>query len=431
MTKPTNYDYKLSETAHLIPYANNSRTHSEEQVKQIASSMKEFGFTSPVLIDEDGGIIAGHGRVMAAELLELKEVPSIVLAGLTEAQKKAYIIADNQLPLNADWNLDLLKLEIQNLNELDFNIDLLGFDDDFLDGLLELEPEDGLTDEDAVPEAPENPVSVLGDIWQLGNHRLMCGDSTSIDDVERLFDGQKADITFTSPPYNVGATPNGNDKKYLNDNDNKSLGEFRTFLNEYTINALLVSDYVFSNIQSLAGNKISLIEHLYDMREKFADTMIWDKKTAEPAMARKVLNSRFEYIHIFSNDAKRVVGSRDFRGTLSNIVEINSKQDKKFSKIHKATFPMEFADHFISNFSESSVYEPFCGTGTVLICCEKNNRNCFAIELDPRYVDVIIKRWEEFTGKQAIHVESGKTYNELNDGGSTTTITLQSPKDKK
>ena len=164
------HKYSERQVSALIPYANNSRTHSDEQVNQVASSIKEFGFTNPVLIDDQGGIIAGHGRVMAAKKLNLDVVPCIELVGLTEAQKKAYIIADNQLALNSGWDLDLLKLEIEGLEEMDFNIDLLGFDDDFLGDLMEVEPEDGLTDEDVCPEPPETPVSVLGDVWLLGNH---------------------------------------------------------------------------------------------------------------------------------------------------------------------------------------------------------------------------------------------------------------------
>ena len=191
-------EYKA--TGELIPYVNNSRTHSEEQVQQVAASIKEFGFTNPILIDDEGGIIAGHGRLLAAQLCGIAEVPTITLEGLTEAQRKAYVIADNQLALNAGWDLDALKVEIDRLTELDFDIDLLGFDDDMLAGLMEDEPAEGLTDEDEVPELEDDPVTVEGDVWVLGKHRLMCGDSTSIDAVDKLMDGNKADMVFTDPP---------------------------------------------------------------------------------------------------------------------------------------------------------------------------------------------------------------------------------------
>lgn len=408
--KAEHYKHSIEKVDSLVGYVNNSRTHSPEQITQIVSSIREFGFTNPILIDEKKNVIAGHGRIQAALKLKIDEIPCITLNGLTEAQRKAYVIADNQLALNAGWDLDLLKIEIEGLSELDFSLDLLGFDGDFLTGLLEPEPSEGLTDEDAIPEVPEKPTTVLGDVWILGSHRLMCGDSTSIDAVEKLMNGQKADITFCSPPYNVGGTssPNGTREKYANNTDDKSTKDYKDLLNGFVTIALTISDYVFSNIQSLAGNKIALIEHLYDMRSYFADTLIWNKKTAEPAMARKVLNSQFEYVHVFSNESKRSIGARDFRGTLTNIIEINSRQDKGLSKVHKATFPIEFASHFITNFTESSCFDPFGGTGTTLISCQKNNRNCFTMELDPKYCDVIIKRWEEYTGEKAVLEEGSE-----------------------
>ena len=182
------------EISSLIPYARNSRTHSDEQVAQIAASIKEWGFTNPILVDEAGTIIAGHGRVLAAQKLGLDELPVMTATGWTEAQKQAYIIADNKLALNAGWDMDLLKIELQELEGLDFNLDLIGFDLDELGDLLAPDQTEGLTDEDAVPDAPDDPVTVEGDVWLLGRHRLVCGDSTSIDAVGRLMDGRKANI---------------------------------------------------------------------------------------------------------------------------------------------------------------------------------------------------------------------------------------------
>ena len=234
-----------------------------------------------------------------------------------------------------------------------------------------------------------------------------------IDDVEKLMKGEKADMVFTSPPYNVGKTPNGNEKKYLNDNDNKEQSEFRTLLNTYVTNYLQFVDYVFSNIQSLSGNKIALIEHLYDMKEVFADTIIWDKKTAEPAMARRVLNSRFEYIHVFSNEAKRTIGKRDFRGTLENVFEMNSRQGKDYAKIHKATFPVQLPEKFINDFCESSVVDPFNGTGTTLIAADKKIVKYYGMELEPLYCDITVNRWQNYTGKKATLESTGQTYEEL------------------
>lgn len=187
----------------LIPYTLNSRTHSDAQIAQIAASIKEFGWTNPILIDSDNTIIAGHGRLLAARKLGMEHVPAIVIDHLSKAQQRALVIADNQLALNAGWNMDLLKAELEDLLADDFNLDILGFDQNFLDGLLEPEPTKGLTDEDAVPEVPETPKTVLGDIWVLGKHRLMCGDSTSIDAVDKLMAGGKADMVFTDPPYGM------------------------------------------------------------------------------------------------------------------------------------------------------------------------------------------------------------------------------------
>lgn len=184
----------------LIPYINNSRTHSEEQVNQIVASISEFGFTNPLLIDEKDNIIAGHGRLLASKKLKMEEVPCIVLSGLTEAQKKAYIIADNKMALNAGWDEELLKIELENLKELDFDLELTGFDVDELDDIFQVEEEQEIV-EDEVPEVPEEPKAKLGDIYQLGNHRLMCGDSTSEEDVAKLMNGVKADMVFTDPPY--------------------------------------------------------------------------------------------------------------------------------------------------------------------------------------------------------------------------------------
>lgn len=399
----------------LIPYARNSRTHSEEQILQIASSIREFGFNNPVLIDQDGGIIAGHGRVLAARKIGMNEVPTIELRHLTETQKRAYVIADNKIALNAGWDEEMLKLELEELRLADFDIDLTGFTDEEFNLLMD-EPEtqkEGLTDDDEVPAVVEDPITKPGDIWVLGNHRVMCGDSTSIDAVELLMDGFKSDICFTSPPYNASVviSDGKHDKKYKNYDDNLSSGDYCDFLMSFTCIAKSMCDYCFINIQSLANNKISLIDYLYKNKDSFADYIIWDKCGAEPAMANNVLNSQFEFVYVFSNKANRAIGSIDFRGTLSNVVNIPSRKDKDYSSIHKATFPVAFAEYFVTNFAKKSVYDPFGGTGSTLIACEKTGRESRLMELDPKYVDVIVKRWQDFTGKDAVLESTGLTFN--------------------
>lgn len=388
----------------LKPHPSNRNKHPKEQIERLVKILEFQGIRSPIKVSKRSGFItAGHGRLEAFKKLKMKQVPVNYQDYDSDSQEYADIQSDNAIALWAELDLSGINNDVPNFGT-EFDVDLLGIKNFTLTSAEEFEPG---CDEDEVPEHVE-PNAKLGDIYKLGNHRLMCGDSTSIDAVERLMDGEKADITFTSPPYNVGKTPNGNAQKYLSDSDNKNSGDFKNLLNDFTNNCLMFSDYVFSNIQSLAGNKIALIEHLYDLRHRFADVIIWDKKNAEPAMARRVLNSRFEYIHIFSNEAKRTIGKRDFRGTLDNIFELNSRQGKEFSKIHKATFPVQFPQHFIENFTEASCLDPFGGTGSTLIACEKTNRKCFMMELDPHYVDVIVARWEKYTGKK-VELINGKT----------------------
>ena len=402
------------EVRDLIPYINNAKTHPEEQVIKIAASIKEFGFNAPILVDGDNQIIAGHGRLQAAKKIGLKAVPVVVLDHLSEAQKKAYILADNRLGEvgGTEWDMELVSIELESLNELDFDIDLTGFS---IDDIAPEETE-GLTDEDSVPEVPEEPVSKEGDVWILGKHRLMCGNSTSIDAVEKLMDGEKADISFTSPPYNAGQTPTevkmNKTSKYENDNDNKDEKEYLKLLTDFTNNTLMFSEYSFVNIQSLSGNKVALIDFLYTMKELYADTLIWNKQTAQPAMAKNVLNSQYEYIHCFSKKANRAIGVSEFRGTISNVVEI-SKQSSNKVKSHNATFPIDFALFFVSNFSKNTVLDLFLGSGTTLIAAEKLNRKCYGMELDPKYCDVIVKRWQEYTGKQATHADTGAEFNSM------------------
>lgn len=210
----------------LIPYVNNSRTHSDEQVAQIAASIKEFGWTNPILVDGSNGIIAGHGRLLAARKLGYKEVPTIELSELTETQKKAYIIADNRLALNAGWDNEMLTIELNDLLADGFALEMLGFDPKELSALLEPEVIEGLTDEDAVPDVPDEPKTKLGDIYQLGNHRLMCGDSTSIDAVDKLMPNELADLVFTDPPYNVAYSGRGDNNLGTIKNDDMTDDQF-------------------------------------------------------------------------------------------------------------------------------------------------------------------------------------------------------------
>jgi DNA modification methylase len=396
----------------LIPYANNSRKHSDQQIAQIAGSIKEFGFNNPVLIDKDYGIIAGHGRVLAARKLDLKEVPCIRLEHLTETQKKAFIIADNKIALNADWDQELLTIELDALLADGFAMEILGFDAEELQAALDpVTPTEGLTDEDAVPEASEEPKTKLGDIYQLGRHRLMCGDSTSIDAVEKMLDGKKVDFMFTSPPYNAGDSEklSGNthttDNKYATYRDDKTQGDYLDFLQGFTNAWMWSTKCMAVNIQQLAGNKIAFVEYLNAYKNHLIDIAIWDKKHGAPQMARNVMSNRFEYIVFLgqSENPSRAIPTADFQGTVQNVYDGQPNRNNDFSSVHAATFPVDFPEWAINNFTKNNaiIGDAFGGTGTTLIACEKLGRTNFTMELDPKYCDVIVKRWEDFTGKKA------------------------------
>ncbi len=391
------YKHEVRKVSDLIPYINNSRTHSDEQINQVAASIKEFGFTNPVLIEPDGGIIAGHGRIMAANKLGLDEAPCVILEGLTTAQKKAYVIADNQLALNSGWDLDALKLEIESLGELDFNIDLLGFDDDFLDGLMEEEPVEGLTDENEAPEPPEVPVSVLGDIWQLGDHRLMCGDSTSIDAVDRLMDGHKIDLIHTDPPY--GIEEKGDRSGRAGACEASKLPDFNDSTIDIAVDAFNLCEALKIPRQVWWG--ANYYSHTVPQSNNW---FVWDKRVEEN---QKDNNSDCELAYVKSKWAS----VRIFRHLWKGMIKASEGGEKR---VHPTQKPVALAEWVFDYYKDvQTVMDLFGGGGFNIIACEKTNRQCFTMEFEPYYVDVIINRWQNFTGKQATHIESGKTYEEL------------------
>jgi DNA modification methylase len=380
----------------LIPYARNSRTHSDEQVNQIAASIKEFGFTNPIIIDEDNGIIAGHGRVMAAKKLGIDEVPCIQVTGWTKAQKKAYVIADNKLALNAGWDEEMLKLEFDELKELDFDISLIGFSDMELADLFPDDETEGLTDEDAVPELAEIPVSKEGDIWILGNHRVMCGDSTDAGSVAILMGGQKADMVFTDPPYGInekgdrskrgGATQGGNFKDFIDDSI------------EYAVKAFNICDELNIPRQVWWGANY-YAHHIPQSNNWF----VWDKRVEDK---QKDTQSDCELAWVKSKWSSVRIFRHLWKGMLKD-------SERGQSRVHPTQKPVELAIWSFDYFKDvTSVLDLFLGSGSTLIACEKTNRKCYGMELDPHYVDVIIKRWQEFTGKEAVH-EDGRKFNEV------------------
>lgn len=411
--------YKKAKVSELIPYARNSRTHSEAQVSKIASSIKEFGFLNPIITDGQKGIVAGHGRLMAAQKIGMDEVPTIDASHLTEAQRRAYVIADNRLALDAGWDDEMLKIELGDLDAEGFDLSLTGFDLDEIAALTVDEPTEGLTDEDAVPEAPEQPVTVEGDVWLLGRHRLMCGDSTSIDAVDKLMDGRKANICFTSPPYNAGSlNVKGNastSKKYNSFDDNQNQDEFSEFLTSNMNCMLSVSDEVFYNIGLVQDNKRTIFKMVDEFGDTFKDVIYWKKKTVAPHIQKGVINNLVEFILCFGDGKRKFINPQFGQGTYWNVIEGANASGNEYSEIHKATFPVYLPENIIINFTgrNAIVIDSFGGTGTTLIACEKTARDCRMMELDPKYCDVIVKRWQDFTGKDAIHEESGKPYQEI------------------
>lgn len=396
--------------ADLIPFARNSRTHSEAQVAQIAASIREFGFTNPILTDGANGIIAGHGRLQAARKLGLTEVPTIPLEGLTDAQKRAYVIADNKLALNAGWDMELLSSEIEGLGSEGYDLSLLGFSDDELAAML-AEKTEGLTDPDDIPEVPADPVSVLGDVWLLGKHRLLCGDSTRIDEMERLTGGLLVDMWLTDPPYNVAYEGKTKDALTIQ-NDSMGDGNFRQFLcDAYTAADAVMKPGAVFYIWHADSEGYNFRGAAIDTGWKVRQCLIWKKSTM--VMGRQDFHWKHEpclygwkdgAAHLWANDRKQ-----------TTILEFDKPSR---NGEHPTMKPVALFEYQMLNNTKGGdiVLDSFGGSGTTLIAAEKNGRIAYLSELDPRYVDVIIKRWQEFTGEQAIHEETGKTFAEVAGG---------------
>jgi len=394
----------------LIPYASNARTHSAEQVAQIAASIREFGFTNPLLVDSDNGLIAGHGRLMAARKLGMVEVPAIVLDYLSEAQKRALVIADNKLALNAGWDDELLRVEFDGLAELGFDLDLTGFSLDEINALTPEVLNPGLTDEDAVPGPPETPITVLGDIWVLGRHRLMCGDSTAIDAVESLMDGQSADMVFTDPPYNVDYSGRGKNDLGKIKNDNMSESEFEQFCRDvFTCYAAVMKPLACIYVchpDSASAPKLAFEKTFAECFKK-SSTIIWMKQSA--GMGWQDYRAQHEPILYGWKEGS---GKHFFCGDRSKTTVWNIGRDAQISYVHPTQKPVALPSEAILNSSkgEDIVVDLFCGSGSTLIACEKTSRNARMMELDPKYCDVIIKRWQDFTGMQAVHAVTGEVF---------------------
>jgi DNA modification methylase len=394
----------------LIPYARNPRTHSDAQVMQIAASIAEFGFVNPVLVDGDAGILVGHGRLLGAQAFKLKEVPVIVLDHLTPAQRRAYLLADNKLAELAGWDETLLRMELKDLELQEFDLGVIGFSDDELRDLLadadEVNP--GLTDEDAAPEAPDCPVSRTGDVWVMGNHRVLCGDATDLDVVKQLMAGEQADLVFTDPPYNVdyeGYT----EAKLKIQNDRMAPKEFDRFLT-----------LAFTSYRAVVKAGASLyICHASSVQREFQNSLeasgfemrcqiIWAKNTFAWGFGRyKFQHEPIFYCH--------VAGQKDpWYGDRSQSTLWQEKKPAA-NRLHPTMKPVELIERGLVNSSKAGdcVLDLFGGSGSTLIGCERRNRNARLLELGPNYTDVIVRRWQEYTGQQAVLKGDNRTFDEV------------------
>jgi DNA modification methylase len=396
----------------LLPYARNARTHTDEQVAQIAASIAEFGWANPILAGADGILIAGHARLLAARKLGLTEVPVIVLDHLSETQRRALVIADNRLALNAGWDEEMLRVELESLRDDEFGLDLLGFTDEEIENLPQ-EPEEaatGNTDDDAVPEAPETAVTLPGDVWVLGDHRLLCGDATIAADVEKVLAGGLADMVFTDPPYNVnyGATMKdkirGNKRRIAND----ALGDgFAKFLGAACANILAVTKGAI--YACMSSSELHTLQHAFrEAGGHWSTFIIWAKNTF--TMGRSDYQRQYEPI---------LYGWKE--GTDHYWCGARDQGDVWFVKkpvvndLHPTMKPVELIERAIRNSSKSrdTVLDPFGGSGSTLIACEKTDRQARVIELEPKYCDVIVRRFQEFTGKAVTLESDGRKFSEV------------------
>ena len=370
----------------IKPYENNPRKLKDLAIEKVAMSLKEYGFRQPIVVDKDRIIVVGHTRFRASKKLGFKEVPITIADNLTPEQINAYRIADNRTAEESEWDNELLKMEIKDLEAKDFKLDLLGFNEDQLNDML-FEEKQGLTDEDEVPEAPEEPISKLGDIWKLGNHRLMCGDSTFIDNIDLVTKKEKIDMVFTDPPYNIDYQGVKDKRKIKNDKmDDESFVDFLT-------SSLLGCEtmYVCCSWQYAHLFREAMIK----IARKPKAMIIWDK--VNPAQHLDKYFKQHEIIYYYGDFG----GQKTLRGDVWNL-------KRKKNTLHPTMKPVELITMALEDQKDKkTVYDGFLGSGSTIIACEKMDRVCYGMELDPIYCDVIIKRWENFTGLKA-ELENGQ-----------------------
>jgi DNA modification methylase len=389
----------------LVPYARNARLHSEAQVAQIAASIVEFKFNNPILVGPEGGIIAGHARVLAARKLGLTEIPVIVLGHLTENQKRAFVLADNKLALNAGWDFEMLRLELEALAEQNFDLELTGFDEHELAEVLAQETPRGSFDPDSIPELESEPVCRTGDVWILGRHRILCGDGTCGEELARVLDGKPCHLVFTDPPYNVDYCGKGPDRmKIANDN----LGpEFAAFLRSACDAMLAVSQgpvYICMSSSELA----TLQSAFRDAGGHWSTWIIWAKNTF--TLGRSDYQRQYEPILYGWREGAKHYWCGDRNQSDVWLVDKPVRND-----LHPTMKPVDLIGRAIRNSSRAGnvVLDPFGGAGSTLISCENLDRKARLIEIDPQYVDVSVRRWQDYTGSKAFLDQDGRSFEEI------------------
>ena len=404
----------------LVPSARNARTHSAAQIRQIAASIEQFGFLNPVLVNQEGEIVAGHGRVLAARRLRLVQVPVVILRHLTKDQERAFRLADNQIALNAGWDFEMLRFELEALAKLNVDLDLLGFSDDQLQKALASESPLRGSDPDAVPEEQPEPVSRLGDLWELGNHRLLCGDGTQRENLAKVLTGRLCHLVFTDPPYCVDYTGKGPTRMKIANDD---LGpEFGVFLRSACDAILAVAH---------GGVYICMSSsRLHDLHRAFGDAgghwstyIIWAKSTF--TLGRSDYQRQYEPILYgwARGKTRHWCGVRD----QSDVWFINKPIR---NDLHPTMKPTELVERAISNSSRPGnvVLDPFGGAGSTMVACENLGRQACLVEIDPRYVDCTIRRWQRYTNRRAYLVGEGKSFGETESERRTQSVTAGNSK---
>ena len=385
--------YEMVSIDGLKPYENNARTHSEEQVKKIVRSIEEFGFINPVLIDGDFGIIAGHGRVMAAKKMGMTEVPCLFVEDLTEAQKRAYILADNKLALDAGWDEHILQIELAELADMDFDITLTGFE---LDDIEDDEPQEVVEDDyDVAP--PEEPRTKLGDIWQLGRHRLMCGDSTDMETVEQLLDGTVADLVLTDPPYGIEVVQNkqvgGGGNLHFNKQTSNTYVKSSTYMEIKGDDTTDTARDNYEVIRNVSKNQIIFGGNYFtDFLTPSKCWLVWDKENTGNFADVELAWTSFDK------------GAKLYRWLWNGLCRKGERSVEGKSRVHPTQKPVGLMGEILKDFTSNgeTVLDCFGGSGSTLIACEQIDRVCYMMEYEPHYVDVIIDRWEQFTGEKAV-----------------------------